>query len=128
MWKDRSMKNKKIIFAFMVSVILTLLICIPFVTKINKNAKFQSKEEMSEVIDGIWKTGDGDYDFVFTIDNDSAYLSNGDKSDDPSKIVLVPDKGYFYFEKNKDTKKSRYNVVYEDGQYMIKDDRWTFKR
>ena len=24
-------------------------------------------------------------------------------------------------------KKSRYNVVYEDGQYMIKDDHWTFK-
>ncbi len=25
-------------------------------------------------------------------------------------------------------KKSRYNVVYEDGQYMIKDDHWTFKK
>lgn len=122
------MKNKKIIFAFMAAIILMLLICIPFVTKINKNVKFQSKEEMSEVIDGIWKTGDSDYDFIFTIDNDSAYLSNGDTSDDPSKIVLVPDKGYFYFEKNGDTKKSRHNVVYEDGQYMIKDDHWTFKR
>lgn len=55
-------------------------------------------------------------------------MSNGDKSDNPSKIVLVPDKGYFYYEKNGDTKKSRYNVVYEDGQYMIKDDHWTFKK
>lgn len=112
----------------MAVIVLILLICIPLVTKINKNVKFQSKEEMSEVIDGIWKTGDGEYDFVFTIDNDSAYLSNGDKSDDPSKIVLVPDKGYFYYEKNGDTEKSRYNVVYENGQYMIKDDHWTFKK
>ncbi|WP_461884864.1 hypothetical protein [Roseburia intestinalis] len=98
------MKNKKIIFAFMAAIILILLICIPLVIKINKNVKFQSKEEMSEVIDGTWKTGDGDYDFIFTVDNDSAYLSNGDKSDNPSKIVLVPDKGYFYYEKNGDTK------------------------
>lgn len=46
------MKNKKIIFAFMAAIILILLICIPLVIKINKNVKFQSKEEMSEVIDG----------------------------------------------------------------------------
>lgn len=122
------MKNKKIIFAFMAAVILILLICIPLVTKINKNVKFQSKEEMSEVINGTWKTGDGEYDFVFTIDNDSAYLSNGDKVDDPSKIVLVPEKGYFYYEYKGDTKKSRYNVVYEDGEYLIKDKYWTFKK
>ena len=75
----------------MAAIIPILLICIPLVIKINKNVKFQSKEEMSEVIDGTWKTGDGDYDFIFTVDNDSAYLSNGDKSDNPSKIVLVPD-------------------------------------
>ena len=41
------------------------------------------------------KTGDGIKDFIFTVDNDSAYLSNGDKSDNPSKIVLVPDKRIF---------------------------------
>lgn len=122
------MKNKKIIFAFMAAIILILLICIPLVIKINKNVKFQSKEEMSEVIDGTWKTGDGDYDFIFTVDNDSAYLSNGDKSDNPSKIVLVPEKGYFYYEYKGDTKKSRYNVVYEDGEYLIKDKYWTFKK
>ena len=122
------MKKKKIIFAFMAAVILILLICIPLVTKINKNVKFQSKEEMSEVINGTWKTGDGEYDFVFTIDNNSAYMSNGDKVDDPSKIVLVPEKGYFYYEYKGDTKKSRYNVVYEDGEYLIKDKYWTFKK
>lgn len=122
------MKNKKIIFAFMAAVVLILIICIPLVTKINKNVKFQSKEEMSEVINGTWKTGDGEYDFVFTIDNNSAYMSNGDKSDDPSKIVLVPEKGYFYYEYKGDTKKSRYNVVYEDGEYLIKDKYWTFKK
>lgn len=112
----------------MAAVILILLICIPLVTKINKNVKFQSKEEMSEVINGTWKTGDGEYDFVFTIDNNSAYMSNGDKVDDPSKIVLVPEKGYFYYEYKGDTKKSRYNVVYEDGEYLIKDKYWTFKK
>ena len=122
------MKKKKIIFAFMAAVILILLICIPLVTKINKNVKFQSKDEMSEVINGTWKTGDGEYDFVFTIDNNSAYMSNGDKVDDPSKIVLVPEKGYFYYEYKGDTKKSRYNVVYEDGEYLIKDKYWTFKK
>lgn len=112
----------------MAAVILILLICIPLATKINKNVKFQSKEEMSEVINGTWKTGDGEYDFVFTIDNNSAYMSNGDKVDDPSKIVLVPEKGYFYYEYKGDTKKSRYNVVYEDGEYLIKDKYWTFKK
>ena len=107
---------------------LILILCILIMVISNKNAKFQSKDEMSEVINGIWRTGASEYDFVFTIDGDSAYLSNGDKVDDPSKIVLVPEKGYFYYEYKGDTKKSRYNLIYEDGEYLIKDKYWTFKK
>lgn len=122
------MKNKKAIIISFFVMTLILFLCILIMVISNKNAKFQSKDEMSEVINGIWRTGDSEYDFVFTIDNDSAYLSNGDKVDDPSKIVLVPGKGYFYYEYKGDTKKSRYNVVYEDGEYLIKDKYWTFKK
>lgn len=122
------MKNKKAIIISFFVMTLILFLCILIMVISNKNAKFQSKDEMSEVINGIWRTGDSEYDFVFTIDNDSAYLSNGDKVDDPSKIVLVPEKGYFYYEYQGDTRKSRYNVVYEDGEYLIKDKYWTFKK
>ena len=122
------MKNKKAIIISFFVMTLILFLCILIMVISNKNAKFQSKDEMSEVINGIWRTGDSEYDFVFTIDNDSAYLSNGDKVDDPSKIVLVPEKVYFYYEYKGDTKKSRYNVVYEDGEYLIKDKYWTFKK
>lgn len=122
------MKNKKAIIISFFVMTLILVLCILIMVISNKNAKFQSKDEMSEVINGIWRTGASEYDFVFTIDGDSAYLSNGDKVDDPSKIVLVPEKGYFYYEYKGDTKKSRYNVVYEDGEYLIKDKYWTFKK
>ena len=122
------MKNKKAIIISFFVMTLILFLCILIMVISNKNAKFQSKDEMSEVINGIWRTGASEYDFVFTIDNDSAYLSNGDKVDDPSKIVLVPEKGCFYYEYKGDTKKSRYNVVYEDGEYLIKDKYWTFKK
>ena len=86
------MKNKKAIVISFLGITLILFVCILIMVISNKNARFQSKDEMSEVINGIWRTGDSEYDFVFTIDNDSAYLSNGDKVDDPSKIVLVPEK------------------------------------
>ena len=122
------MKNKKAIIISFFVMTLILFLCILIMVISNKNAKFQSKDEMSEVINGIWRTGDSEYDFVFTIDSDSAYLSNGDKVDDSSKIVLVPGKGYFYYEYKGDTKKSRYNVVYEDGEYLIRDKYWTFKK
>ena len=123
------MKNKKAIIISFFVMTLILVLCILIIMVIsNKNAKFQSKDEMLEVINGIWRTGVSEYDFVFTIDSDSAYLSNGDKVDDPSKIVLVPEKGNFYYEYKGDTKKSRYNVVYEDGEYLIKDKYWTFKK
>ena len=122
------MKNKKAIIISFFVMTLILFLCILIMVISNKNAKFQSKDEMSEVINGIWRTGDSEYDFVFTIDNDSASLSNGDKVDDPSRIVLVQEKGYFYYEYKGDTKKSRYNVVYEDGEYLIKDKYWTCKK
>ena len=40
-----------------------------------KSGIFQSEEEMSEILNGTWKTGDTEFDFILTIENDKANLS-----------------------------------------------------
>lgn len=121
------MKNKKITIIASI-VILVTLFSVPFVLKSSNKTVFQNKEEMSEIINGVWQTGDSEFDFVLTVDGDIAYLSIGDKNDEPSKIVLVPDDGYFYYENNGDTKDSRYNVIYDNGEYVIKTEKWEYRK
>lgn len=46
-------------------------------------------------------------------------------------IIYVPDKGYFYYLYNDsggNEIKSQYSVVAENGEYVIKDDNWTFRK
>ena len=92
--------------------------------KSNKVSDFQSKDEMSEIINGTWRTGNTEFDFILTIDGDYADISMDGKDGEPALIVLVPDKGYFYFEKDGDTQDSRYNVVNENGVYLINNGSW----
>lgn len=50
---------------------------------------FQSEEEMSEVISDMWRTGDTEYDFILTIENDMANLSMDGKDDEGAKVILL---------------------------------------
>ena len=122
------MKNKKIIIAIVSAVVLLMLIGIPFALKSNSKAIFKNEKEMAEIINGVWQTGDSEFDFVLTVDGDIAYLSIGNKIDEPSKIILVPDNGYFYFESNGNEKDSRYNVIYDNGEYVIKTEKWEYRK
>lgn len=81
------MNNKKIIIAIVSAIILLMLIGIPLAFKSSNKVSFQSKEEMAEIINGVWQTGNSEFDFTLTIDGNSAYMSNGNKIDEPSKIV-----------------------------------------
>lgn len=90
------------------------------------NPVFQSENEMHEVINGIWITGNTEFDFTLSINNNTATISVGNKEDKPSKIVLVPSAGYFYFESNGDIKDKRYIISKEDGGYVIKHNDWEF--
>ena len=122
------MKNKKIIIAIVSAVVLLMLIGIPLAFKSGSKVSFQNEKEMAEIINGVWQTGDSEFDFVLTVDGDIAYLSMGNKIDEPSKIVLVPDNGYFYYESNGDTKDSRYNVIYDNVEYVIKTEKWEYRK
>ena len=63
-----------------------------------KSGIFKSEEEMSEILNGTWKTGDTEFDFILTIENDKANLSMEGKDDEEAEdIVYVPDKAYFYY-------------------------------
>lgn len=122
------MKNKKIIIAIVSAIILLMLIGIPLAFKSSNKVSFQNEKEMAEIINGVWQTGNSEFDFTLTIDGDIAYLSMGNKIDEPSKIVLVPDDGYFYYENNGNAKDSRYNVIYDNGEYVIKTEKWEYRK
>ena len=109
-------------------IVLAMLFGIPFALKSNSKAIFKNEKEMAEIINGVWQTGNSEFDFTLTIDGNSAYMSNGNKVDEPSKIVLVPDNGYFYFESNGNEKDSRYNVIYDNGEYVIKTEKWEYRK
>ena len=87
------MKNKKVVIAIVSIIVLAMLFGIPFALKSNSKAIFKNEKEMAEIINGVWQTGNSEFDFTLTIDGNSAYMSNGNKVDEPSKIVLVPDNG-----------------------------------
>ena len=101
------MKNKKIIIAIVSAIVLLMLIGIPLAFKSSNKVSFQNEKEMTEIVNGVWQNDDYEFDFTLTIDGNSAYMSNGNKIDEPSKIVLVPDNGYFYFERNRKKKDTR---------------------
>lgn len=119
------MKNKKLIFV-VISIIVLMILNVGCSVNMN-SCTFQSEEEMSEVISGTWRTGDMEYDFILTIENDMANLGDDGAED----IVYVPDKGYFYYlynDREGNEEKDQYYVVKENGEYVIKDDNWTFRK
>lgn len=124
------MKHKKIGIVITIVVILLLLSSILIFIFGSRNVtKFQSKNEMSEVINGMWRTGDTEFDFILTIDGNIMDISMDNKNTEgASEIVLVPKKGYFYYTHEGDKKDSRYNVIYENGTYIIKDNKWTYRK
>lgn len=97
-----------------------------------KSGVFQSEEEMSEIVNGIWKTGNTEFDFILSIENDKANLSMEGKADEgTADIIYVPNDGYFYYlyeDSKGNENKAQYNVVMENGEYVIKDDNWTFEK
>lgn len=121
------MKNKKIIIAIVSAIVLLMLIGIPIALKPSNKVSFQSKEEMTEVINGTWRTGDTEFDFVLTIGGGIVNFSMDGKDDEePDNFICVPDKGYFYFESDGDNKDDRYYVVKDNGEYLIHHGNWMF--
>lgn len=123
------MKKKKIIIAIVICFcVLVAIVGTTAAMKSNNTSAFQTKDEMSEIINGTWKTGNTEFDFILTIDGDYAEISMDGKYGEQSLIVLVPDDGYFYFEKDGNTQESRYNVVNENGVYVIDNGSWVYRK
>lgn len=119
------MKTKSILITLV--IVCAIFAIVGLMSNIN-NPAFQSENDMLEIINGIWTTGNTEFDFTLSVNNDTATISVGNKEDKPSKIVLVPSKGYFYFEKNDDVKDNRYIVSKEDGGYVINYNDWKYSK
>lgn len=117
------MKIKPILITLV--IVCAIFAIVGLISNVNSPA-FQSENEMFEIINGIWTTGNTEFDFTLSISNDTATISVGNKEDKPSKILLVPSKGYFYFEKTDDIKEKRYIVSKDDGRYIIKYNDWEY--
>lgn len=126
------MKSKRVILPVVLVIVCVVLVIIwlTAATKGNSNKQsFQSEVEMLEVLNGTWRTGDSEFDFILTVTGEVANLSMDGKDDnEPDNIVLVPDKGYFYFESDGDNKEDRYCVVKDNGKYLIESGDWVFKK
>ena len=101
-------KNTIIIIASVVCIIILIIGATAAIKSNNNSVAFQGENEMLEVINGTWRTGDSEFDFILTVSGEVANLSMDGKDDnEPENIVLVPDKGYFYFESDGDAKEDR---------------------
>ena len=72
------MKSKRIILPVVIVAVCIILVVIWVTTAIKGNSNkqsFQSETEMSEVLNGTWRTGDSEFDFILTIANKDANLS-----------------------------------------------------
>lgn len=91
--------NKLIIIVSIVCFVILIIGTTATIKSNNNSVVFQGENDMLEVINGTWRTGDSEFDFILTISGEVANLSMDGKDDnEPDNIVLVPDKGYFYFE------------------------------
>lgn len=125
------MKNKKNLMIIIVSIVCVVALMIGVSTTLrsnNNSAAFSDKNDMLEVINGTWRTGDSEFDFILTVDGEVALFAMEGKEDDPDNIVCVPDKGYFYYESAEDTKVNRYYGTKSNGRYLIKHGDWEFKK
>jgi len=87
---------------------------------------------MSEIVNGKRGTGDTELDFILYIENDKANLSMENKDNEEAvDIIYVSDDGYFYYfykDSEGNESKVQYSVVNENGEYVIKDNNWIFKK
>ena len=124
--------NKKNIAIIIVGIICVVVLIIGMTAAIkskDNSVAFQGENDMLEVINGTWRTGDSEFDFILTVSGEVANLSMDGKDDnEPENIILVPDKGYFYFESDGDNKEDRYCVVKDNGKYLIESGDWIFKK
>ena len=121
------MKNKKMMIAI-VAVISVLLVIIGATVVIKMSTPvFQSEEQMSEIINGKWMSGNTDFDFIITIQGGSMIMEvvNGAREPEEYHLILVPEKGYFYTDTNTD---NLYKPVMQNGRYVIKTDDWTYEK
>lgn len=121
------MKIKKIMITI-IAVVCVLLVVIGTTAAIKmNNPVFQSEEEMSEIINGKWMSGNTDFDFIITIQGDSMMMEvvNGAREPEEYHIVLVPEKGHFYTDTNTD---NLYKPVMQNGRYVIETDKWTYEK
>lgn len=122
-------KKSKIIIIVVVCVLLVIIGTAVAVKMNNNSIAFQGENDMLEVINGTWRTGDSEFDFILTVSGEVVNLSMDGKDDnEPKNIILVPDKGYFYFESDGDTKEDRYCVIKDNSKYLIESGNWVFKK
>ncbi len=124
------MSNKKKILPFVIVAvcIVIIIVCATAAIKTNSNKQsFQSEAEMSEILNGTWRTGDTEFDFIITIQGDSMIMEmgSGEREAEEYHIVLNPEKGYFYTDTNTD---NLYKPVIQNGRYVIKTDDWTYEK
>lgn len=126
------MKSKRIILPVVLVIVCIVLVVIWVTTAIKGNSNkqsFQSEDEMSEVLNGTWRTGDSEFDFILTIANKDANLSMDGKDDNgASSIVYVLEKGYFYFVNDGDNKDDRYYLIKDNGKWQIENGNWIFEK
>lgn len=124
--------NKKNIAIIVVGIICVIVLIIGMTAAIkskDNSVAFQGENAMLEVINGTWRTGDSEFDFILTVSGEVVNLSMDGKDDnEPKNIVLVPDKGYFYFENDGDAKEDRYCVIKDNGKYLIENGNWVFMK
>lgn len=123
-------RKKNLIIIVSIVCLIILIVGVTAAIKLNNNSvTFQVKNDMLEIINGTWRTGDSEFDFILTVSGEVANLSMDGKDDnEPDNIVLVPDKGYFYFESDGDTKEDRYYIIKDNGKYLIESGNWVFKK
>ena len=87
-------KNVAIILSAIVCIIVLIISIITIIKSKDNSVTFQSKNEMVEVLNGTWRTGDSEFDFILTIGGGLVDISmDGKDEDNADNLVCVPDKG-----------------------------------
>lgn len=122
-----TMKNKKVIIVFTIVALIVLFAIIIVVINNNDDSVFKDQEEMSEIINGTWQTGNTENDFIIVIDNDNMVMKMGDenRAEESYHINLVPEEGYFYTDTNTN---SKYKPILLNGEYIIENGNWTYEK
>lgn len=122
-------KNTTIIIASIICVIVLIIGMTATIKSKDNSVSFQSQSEMTEMLNGTWRTGDSEFDFILTVGGGLVDISmNGKNDDNADNLVCVPDKGYFYFESDGDNEEDRYYLIKDNGKYLIEHGNWVFEK